>query len=499
MCLKIYYFWGGYSLVTQYRSLNEECGVFGVWGIPDAARLCYFGLHSLQHRGQEGAGIVANHDGKLVGHRGLGLLTDVFKDEGLFAELQGEAAIGHVRYGTAGTNTMKNTQPFLFEFHDEQLALANNGNLTNAITLRKELEENGAIFSSNSDTEILMHLIRRSKKEALLDRLKESLNMMKGAFSYLILTPNEMIGAMDPNGFRPLVLGQLPNGSYILASETCALDVSTATFIRSIEPGEIVIVNNDGYQIEKYTEDTMFSICSMEFIYFARPDSDIAGVNVHTARKNMGRTLAKEAPAEADIVVGVPNSSLSAASGYAEQSGIPYEMGLIKNQYIARTFIQPTQELRELGVRMKLSAVRGVVNGKKVVIVDDSIVRGTTSKYIIQLLRDAGATEVHMRIASPPFRFPDFYGIDVQDRRGLIAADHTVEEIRDIIGADSLAFLSVPGTVDSIGLHFDAPYNGLCMAYFTGDYPTPLYDYEEAYLGSLKNAKRFTDTQSSND
>ena len=316
-------------------------------------------------------------------------------------------------------------------------------NLTNATTLRKELEDEGAIFSSSSDTEILMHLIRRSKKDTLIERVKESLNKVKGAFAYLILTPNEMIGALDPNGFRPLSLGQLSNGAYILASETCAFDVVGAKFIRTIEPGEVVIVNNDSYQIEKYTEDTMMSIDSMEYIYFARPDSDIAGVNVHTARKNMGRTLAEEAPAEADVVVGVPNSSLSAASGYAEQSGIPYEMGLVKNQYIARTFIQPTQELRELGVRMKLSAVSGVVKGKKVVMVDDSIVRGTTSKYIVQLLRDAGAVEVHVRIASPPFRFPSFYGIDVQDRKDLIAADHSVEEIGEMIGADSLAFLSV--------------------------------------------------------
>ncbi|WP_338473213.1 amidophosphoribosyltransferase [Niallia sp. XMNu-256] len=472
------------------KSLNEECGVFGVWGIPDAARLCYFGLHSLQHRGQEGAGIVASDKGKLNGHRGVGLLTDVFKDERQFNRLKGETAIGHVRYGAADKNGMENIQPFLFQFHDEEFALANNGHLINGTTLRIELEDHGAIFSSNSDTEILMHLIRRSKKDTLKERMKESLNKIKGAFTFLILTPNEMIGALDPNGFRPLIIGQMSNGAYVLASETCALDVVGAKFIRSVEPGEMVIVNDDGYQIEKYTEETTMSICSMEFIYFARPDSNIAGVNVHTARKNMGRTLAVEAPAEADIVVGVPNSSLSAASGYAEQSGIPNEMGLIKNQYIARTFILPTQELRELGVRMKLSAVSGVVKGKRVVMVDDSIVRGTTSKHIVQLLRDAGATEVHVRIASPPFRYPDFYGIDLQNRKDLIAADHSIEEIKKIIGADSLAFLSVTGTVDSIGLNFDAPYKGLCMSYFTGEYPTPLYDYEADYLKSIEEPKK---------
>ena len=463
--------------------------VLGVWGISDVARLCYFGLHSLQHRGQEGAGIVVSQDGNLRGHHGLGLLTDVFKEERQIDGLKGDAAIGHVLYSTDGINGMKNIQPFIFKFYNEEVALAHKGKLTNAATLRKELEDEGAIFSSSSDTEILMHLIRRSKKDTLIERVKESLNKVKGAFAYLILTPNELIGALDPNGFRPLSLGQLSNGAYILASETCAFDVVGAKFIRTIEPGEVVIVNNERYSIEKYTEDTTMSIDSMEYIYFARPDSNIAGVNVHTARKSMGRMLAKEAPAEADVVVGVPNSSLSAASGYAEQSGIPYEMGLVKNQYIARTFIQPTQALRELGVRMKLSAVSGVVKGKKVVVIDDSIVRGTTSKYIVQLLRDAGAIEVHMRIASPPFSFPDFYGIDVQDRNQLIAADHSVDEIREIIGVDSLAFLSVTGTIDSIGLNFDAPYKGLCMAYFTGEYPTPLYDYEADYLESLKRKK----------
>ena len=463
--------------------------MFGVWGITDAARLCYFGLHSLQHRGQEGAGIVVSQEGNLKGHHGLGLLTEVFKEERQIDGLKGESAIGHVLYSTDGINGMKNIQPFIFKFYDEEITLAHNGKLTNAATLRKELEDEGAIFSSSSDTEILMHLIRRSKKDTLIERVKESLNKVKGAFAYLILTPNEMIGALDPNGFRPLSLGQLSNGAYILASETCAFDVVGAKFIRTIEPGEVVIVNNERYSIEKYTEDITMSVDSMEYIYFARPDSNIAGVNVHTARKSMGRMLAKEAPAVADVVVGVPNSSLSAASGYAEQSGIPYEMGLVKNQYIARTFIQPTQALRELGVRMKLSAVSGVVKGKKVVVIDDSIVRGTTSKYIVQLLHDAGATEVHMRIASPPFCFPDFYGIDVQDRKQLIAADHSVEEIREIIGVDSLAFLSVKGTIDSIGLNFDAPYKGLCMAYFTGEYPTPLYDYEQDYLESLKKQK----------
>jgi len=473
------------SLVAEIKSLNEECGVFGVWGHPDAAQLNFFGLHSLQHRGQEGAGIVTNRNGRLKGHRDLGLLSEVFKDERELIRLSGEAGIGHVRYSTAGSNSILNIQPFLFKFHDEELALAHNGNLINAVSLRQELEQAGAIFHSNSDTEILMHLIRKSKQDTLIDRIKESLNTVKGAFAYVMLTPDALIGALDPNGFRPLSIGQMENGAYVLASETCALDVVGAEFVRAVQPGELVIIDDSGYRIETYTDQTLLQICSMEFIYFARPDSNIAGVNVHTARKNMGKRLAEEAPVDADMVIGVPNSSLSAASGYAEASGIPYEMGLVKNQYVARTFIQPTQELREQGVRMKLSAVRGVVAGKKVIMVDDSIVRGTTSRRIVQLLKEAGAAEVHVRISSPPLKYPCFYGIDIQNQKELIAADYSVEEIREKIGADSLSFLSVEGTVDSIGLKFDAPHNGLCMSYFTGDYPTPLYDYETDYMNTL--------------
>ncbi|WP_094518549.1 amidophosphoribosyltransferase [Aerococcus sp. 1KP-2016] len=472
-------------MVAEIKSLNEECGVFGVWGHPDAAQLNFFGLHSLQHRGQEGAGIVTNRNGRLKGHRDLGLLSEVFKDERELIRLSGEAGIGHVRYSTAGSNSILNIQPFLFKFQDEELALAHNGNLINAVSLRQELEQAGAIFHSNSDTEILMHLIRKSKQDTLIDRIKESLNTVKGAFAYVMLTPDALIGALDPNGFRPLSIGQMENGAYVLASETCALDVVGAEFVRAVQPGELVIIDDSGYRIETYTDQTLLQICSMEFIYFARPDSNIAGVNVHTARKNMGKRLAEEAPVDADMVIGVPNSSLSAASGYAEASGIPYEMGLVKNQYVARTFIQPTQELREQGVRMKLSAVRGVVAGKKVIMVDDSIVRGTTSRRIVQLLKEAGAAEVHVRISSPPLKYPCFYGIDIQNQKELIAADYSVEEIREKIGADSLSFLSVEGTVDSIGLKFDAPHNGLCMSYFTGDYPTPLYDYETDYMNTL--------------
>ncbi|MFC4710818.1 amidophosphoribosyltransferase [Enterococcus eurekensis] len=474
---------------TEIKSLNEECGIFGVWGHQDAARVTYFGLHNLQHRGQEGAGIVSNEEGQLHGYRGLGLLSEVFANEKRLSKLYGNAAIGHVRYATSGNGHVDNIQPFLFRFFDSQVSLAHNGNLTNAKTLRRELEEQGAIFHSSSDTEILMHLIRKSNAPTFLDRLKESLNIVKGGFAYILMTESAMYAALDPNGFRPLSIGQMKNGSYVIASETCALEAIGASFVCDVQPGEVVVIDDNGLKIDTYTTETQHSICSMEYIYFARPDSNIAGVNVHTARKNMGRTLAKEAPIEADMVIGVPNSSLSAASGYAEFSGIPYELGLVKNQYVARTFIQPTQELREQGVRMKLSAVRGVVEGKKVILVDDSIVRGTTSQRIVQLLKEAGAKEVHLRIASPPLKFPCFYGIDIKTRKELIAADLSIEEMNERFGSDSLAFLSEEGLISSIGLKFDAPYSGLCMAYFNGDYPTPLYDYEKKYRASLKENK----------
>lgn len=470
---------------AELEDIHEECGIFGVWGHPDAARLTYFGLHALQHRGQEGAGIVSNDNGHLIGHRGLGLLTQVFSDEHEIERLKGNKAIGHVRYATSGSGSVDNIQPFLFRFHDGDVALGHNGNLTNCVSLRRKLEDEGAIFHSNSDTEVLMHLIRRSNAPTFMDKLKEALNKVHGGFAYLLMTEHAMIGALDPNGFRPLSLGRMKNGAYVLASETCALDIAGAEFVRDIGPGEIIVVDDDGYHMDRYTTNTQLAICSMEYIYFARPDSNIYGVNVHSARKRMGAILAKESPAPADMVIAVPNSSLSAASGFSETSGLPNEMGLIKNQYVARTFIQPTQELREQGVRMKLSAVRGVVKGKSVAVIDDSIVRGTTSKRIVQLLREAGAREVHMRISSPPLKYPCFYGIDIQTTKELIAAKKSVEEIREYIGADSLAFLSLDGLVEAIGLHADAPYGGLCVAYFNGDYPTALDDYEESFLKSL--------------
>ncbi|MBC1801895.1 amidophosphoribosyltransferase [Listeria booriae] len=474
---------------TEIKGLNEECGIFGIWNHPSAAQITYYGLHSLQHRGQEGAGIVSTDGVTLKGHRNLGLLADVFK-HGELDDLVGKSAIGHVRYATAGGKSLSNVQPFLFHFQNSSLALAHNGNLINAKTLRNELEEEGAIFQTSSDTEVLAHLLKRSRTGSLLEDLKVALNQVKGGFAYMLLTENELIAALDPNGFRPLSIGKIGD-AYVVASETCAFDTVGAEFVRDVEPGELIIINDEGLHIEKFTEDVKHSICSMEYVYFARPDSNIAGINVHSARKRMGKRLAQEAFIEADVVTGVPDSSISAAIGYAEETGIPYELGLIKNRYVARTFIQPSQELREQGVKMKLSAVRGVVEGKRVVMIDDSIVRGTTSRRIVQLLREAGAAEVHVRIASPPLAFPCFYGIDIQTRNELIAANYSVDEICHIIGADSLTYLSEDGLVEAIGRPYpNEPYGGLCMAYFNGDYPTELFDYEQEYLASLEAKSR---------
>ncbi|KLA48036.1 amidophosphoribosyltransferase [Ligilactobacillus ruminis S23] len=449
--------------------------------------MTYFGLHSLQHRGQEGAGIVSSDGIRLRQYRNRGLLSEVFANPQDLDRLEGTSAIGHVRYGTSGNNSIANVQPFLFHFHDGDVALAHNGNLTNAKSLKQKLEDEGAVFQSNSDTEILIHLIRQKQDLDFIDALKASLNEVHGGFAFVILRKDQLIAALDPNGFRPLCIGRLSDGGYVVASETCALDMVGAEFVRDVLPGELVIIDENGLRIEHFTTDTELAICSMEYIYFARPDSIIHGVTVHNARKRMGKLLAKEQPVDCDMVIGVPNSSLSAASGFAEEAGLPYEMGLIKNQYVARTFIQPTQELRERGVKMKLSAVRGVVEGKRVAIIDDSIVRGTTSMQIVRMLKEAGAKEVHMRIASPPLKFPCFYGIDISTRSELMAANYSIDEMCKMIGADSLGFLSVESLIEAIDLPDagNAPNGGLTVAYFDGKYPTPLYDYEEGYLASL--------------
>ncbi|MEN8697987.1 amidophosphoribosyltransferase [Bacillus infantis] len=460
-------------MLAEIRGLNEECGIFGVWGHENAAQITYYGLHSLQHRGQEGTGMVVTDGKKLKGLKGEGLVAEIFTQEAMEA-MDGKSAIGHVRYATAGGGGYENVQPLLFNSQNGGLALAHNGNLVNATALKNQLEGQGSIFQTSSDTEVLAHLIKRGGFSALKDRVKTALSMVKGAYAFLIMTETELMVALDPNGMRPLSLAKLGD-AYVVASETCAFDVVGAEFIRDVLPGELLIIDDEGFRSEMFAVASTTAMCTMEYVYFSRPDSNINGINVHTARKNLGKKLAEEFSFEADVVTGVPDSSISAAIGYAEASGIPYEMGLIKNRYVGRTFIQPSQSLREQGVKMKLSPVRGVVEGKRVIMVDDSIVRGTTSRRIVTMLRDAGATEVHVVISSPPIKNPCFYGIDTSTREELIASEHSVEEIREIIGADTLSFLSAEGMIEAIGRTDSGALKGQCLACFTGNYPTEIY------------------------
>ncbi|MBO8171699.1 MAG: amidophosphoribosyltransferase [Bacillaceae bacterium] len=457
-----------------WDKLNEECGVFGIFNHPDAPQLTYYGIHALQHRGQESAGIVASNGEKVAGHRGMGLVTEAFNN-GQLNKIHGHIAIGHTRYTTAGESKLENAQPLIFKNRYGTLGLAHNGNLVNAVQLRDRLEEEGSIFQTTSDTEVIAHLIARSRKETLEEAIIESLRTIEGAFALLIMTKDKLYAALDGNGLRPLALGKLEDG-YAVSSETCAFDATGVEHVRDIKPGELLIMDQDGIRSEMFTDRIQRATCSFEYIYFARPDSNIDGINVHLARKRLGKQLAKEAPVEADVVTGVPDSSISAAIGFAEETGIPYELGLIKNRYVGRTFIQPSQEMRSRGVQMKLNAVQKIVKGKRVVMIDDSIVRGTTSGRIVRMLREAGATEVHVRISSPPVKNPCFYGIDTSTREELIAANKSVEEIREWIGADSLYFLSPEGMLKAIGRTGPEPNQGHCMACFTGKYPTEVYD-----------------------
>ena len=454
-----------------FDGLHEECGVFGVWGVPNAVEVTYYGLHSLQHRGQEGCGIVTvNEEEQLRRVKGLGLVTEVFNNDNL-STLKGDMAIGHVRYSTAGGGGIENVQPFMFRHNSGDFALAHNGNLVNSDQLRRYLEDRGSLFQSTSDSEILAHLIKKNPNERKMPRIypiMEALNMIEGAFAFVVMTQRRIYACRDKYGLRPLSLGKLGDG-YVVSSETCAFSTIGAEFIRDIEPGEIVTIDHHGIRSRRYSEYQRHAMCAMEYIYFARPDSDIESMNVHTFRKESGKLLFKESPADADIVVGVPDSSLSAAMGYAEASGLPYEMGLIKNKYIGRTFIQPSQEMRDKGVKMKLSPVMSIVSGKRVVLIDDSIVRGTTSLRIVRMLREAGATEVHVRIASPMIKFPCFYGVDISTYNELLCARRTLEEARQKIEADSLAFLS------ESALYEAGKRSDLCLACFSGVYPTALY------------------------
>lgn len=460
-------------MLAEIKGMNEECGIFAIWGHEKAAEMTYYGLHALQHRGQEGSGIVTTDGEKLHVHKGLGLINDVFS-EGEFSKLPGHAAIGHVLYGAEGGSGFENVQPLVFRSSKTSMAIAHNGNLVNAHALKNQLEAQGSILQTTSDTELLAHLIKRSGYLEMSEAITAALQMIKGSYAFSLLTEEQLFIALDPRGIRPLSIGRLGD-AYVVASETCAFDLIGATYEREVQPGELITINKDGFHTQIFSTPMRRKLCAMEYVYFSRPDSDLNGANVHASRKTMGKELAKEAPVVADVVTGVPDSSISAAIGFSEETGIPYELGLIKNRYVGRTFIQPSQELREQGVKMKLSAVRGIVEGKRVVMVDDSIVRGTTSKRIVRLLKEAGAKEVHVRIASPPMSNPCYYGIDTSNKGELIASNHSVEEIREIIGADSLAFLSNQALEKSIVSDRDIEQYGICNACFTGNYPTEIY------------------------
>ena len=460
------------SIILPNKKLNEECGVLGIFNHPEATQLTYFGLRALQHRGQEGAGIVVSDSENHTIHKAEGLVNNVFNKENL-DKLKGIHSIGHVRYSTKGGKCLENVQPFLFKHHTGDFSLCHNGNITNADIIKKELEVQGSLFQSTSDTEIMAHLFKKNYKEAdRFEIIKNSLNKLEGAFTFLLLTKKMLYAIRDRFGLRPLSLGRLDNGGYVVSSETCAFDIMNATFIREIEPGEIVCISMDGIQSTFYNKDTVNKVCSMEYIYFSRPDSDINNINVHNFRKYTGKMLAKNHPADVDLVIGVPDSSISAAIGFAEESKIPYEMGLIKNKYIGRTFIEPTQVLRENAIKIKLSAVSSIVKGKKVVVIDDSLVRGNTSKNIVLLLKKAGAIEVHFRVASPPFSNPCYYGVDTSTYQELIASKLTIEETRKFIGADSLSYLNEDELMFSLQ-HFKQHLD-VCRACFTGKYPSKI-------------------------
>ena len=456
---------------------RDHCGLFGIFGHPEAPRLTYLGLYALQHRGQESAGIAATDGEKIRVHKAMGLVNDIFDDQALDG-LGGDRAIGHVRYSTAGDTVAANAQPILIDCHRGPIALAHNGNIVNANLLRQGLEAAGSIFQSTADTEVILHLYARSHREKLEDAIAASLTKVMGAFSLLFLTRDAMVAARDPWGFRPLVIGKL-EGAYIACSETCALDLIDAEFVREVEPGELVVIDREGIRSFRPFPPEPVRQCVFEQIYFARPDSQVFGRNVLATRLALGKQLAREAPADADIVVPVPDSGIGAALGYAQESGLPYQWGLIRNHYVGRTFIEPKQSIRSFGVRIKLNPVRSVLEGRRVVLIDDSIVRGTTSKKIVGLVRAAGASEVHLRISSPPTSGPCYYGIDTPSRRELIASTHTVEQIRDFVGADSLAYLSQDGLLSALQ---DAPGNRHCTACFSGRYPVAVNHVDEDAL-----------------
>jgi amidophosphoribosyltransferase len=476
--------------------LREECGIFGIYGHSDAAAMTALGLHALQHRGQEAAGITTfqttDRGGRFHTERRLGLVGDNFNKESVIKRLKGDIAVGHVRYSTQGDTVLRNVQPLFADLDTGGFAVAHNGNLTNAVTLRRELVGNGAIFQSTSDTEVILHLVARSKKRRITERFAEALGHIDGSYALVCLTGGMLIGARDPVGIRPLILGRFPNGgAYVLASETCALDMVGAEAVREIDNGEMVVIGREGVESLRFHPKRPARPCIFEYIYFARPDSVVGGRNVYEIRKRMGAELALESPANADIVVPVPDSGVPAAIGYAQAAKLPFELGIIRNHYVGRTFIEPEQKIRALGVRLKHSANAAAVRGNRIVLVDDSVVRGTTSQKIVKLMRDAGAREVHMRISSPPITHPDFYGIDTPSKFELLAATKSLEEMRTFIGADSLAFLSVDGIYRSMGFdRRDSKAPQFTDHCFTGEYPTALADLDGPGLATVSGVDR---------
>lgn len=469
--------------INMDHSPKEKCGVFGIYGHKDAAQLTYLGLYALQHRGQESAGIAVSDRKEVKCFRGMGLVSEVFNDRNL-RTLKGDISIGHVRYSTTGSTIIENAQPFLVKYSDGYVAVAHNGNLVNTSKLRSRLEKDGSIFQSSMDSEIIVHLLAKEKGD-FKNRLMSTLGKIRGAFSLAILTENKLVAVRDPNGFRPLCIGKLDR-SYVIASETCALDLIQAKYIREVEPGEAVFIDEKGINSIRPFKKIKPTQCIFEYIYFARPDSNIYGGSVYEARKELGRQLAREYPVDADIVMPIPDSGNCAALGFAEESGIPFEIGIIRNHYIGRTFIQPLQRIRALGVKIKLNPVREVIKDKKIVIVEDSIVRGTTSRARIQTLREAGAKEIHMRVSCPPIVSPCFFGIDFHTRRELIASSRSVERIRRYIGLDSLGFISLEGMLEAM------PINraDFCTACFTKKYPIVIEDQQDKFRLERKFLKR---------
>ena len=450
-------------------NLKEFCGIFGIYNHKEAAHLAYLGLFALQHRGQESAGIVSSDGKDVYSHMGEGLVADVFADKRVLKALKGDIAIGHNRYSTTGTTSMSNVQPLVAKINLGPVALAHNGNLVNSVQLRRELEDQGSIFQTTNDSEVIIHLVARSRKKTLPERVADACGKLKGAFSLVFLTPETLIVVRDPNGFRPLALGKMLD-TWIAASESCAFDLIGANYVRDVKPGEMVVIDSSGFHSQRFCPHRQITQCIFEYIYFSRPDSRIFGDFVDKTRRKLGKNLAIESPAEADIVISVPDSSNTAGLGFAQKSGLKYEIGLIRNHYIGRTFIHPSQQGRDLNVKLKFNTVGGVLKDRRVVVVEDSIVRGTTLAKLTVLLRRAGAREVHVRVSSPPIRFPCFYGMDFPTTGELVASGRTVEEVRRILNVDSLAYLSIEKLIESV----PSEYGGYCRSCFDGQYPIPV-------------------------